>query len=920
MPEIWSGLHPGQLMTKFQRGLLPSLRPLLRQVRRDFTGPNALAEFAEHAAAIHASQKATGARPPPNRVSKALAIEMDPRSKRESAATLAARDDVVALADFGQGIRPLRVRQQQVSSTRLMKLPQYLSARTRRPGADRTRSSYECRRDWPAVSFKGRNRAHRAIPIRISRTMCHTSRMYALNASSLGTGSPTAHISAAAPLSEMHPIASNSTPLVPETARGQGRNTSAGTQLSEPPPIQQGRQPCPTRVLVENSPPLEPIKAKTVTPHVDLKKYDQGTPFWLPPTVTVDEYRRDPVCHLSFFNYKLEALICPTKDTQRQHLTVLDTGAGPNLIRAALLPEDTLNKLDQSRETVNLSSASKHRLDVMGLVSLTVTVADLSIRQTFVVVRQLGADVILGCQFIDSAVDFLSVRGRHLILTTGKEVPIARRRAVIPTDRDTSEVKTIRPRNATPRNLIRCAQRVVLPPRSETNVLVSCALGGTRMLESFPNLYGNKMVAIANGVAQVRPHVPFVVRVANLSNATVTIPKNQKLGTAIEAPISRVLAISFEGEDHSDGTAEIATSSTDTPIRGSNIPTDKPPCLTVDQIDLSCLSEDQRREVRRMLERFSDMWQGHLGEVTATQHRIDLLPGARPQYSQPYRAGPESRKVIESHINDMKSKGVIESAQSQWAAPIVLAPKADGTLRFCIDYRRLNALTVKDTYPLPRMDDCLDSLGTASHFTTLDCNSGYWKVKLAEGDRDKTAFTSHAGTFQFKRMSFGLCNAPETFQRALDILLAGYRWRSCFVYLDDVIIFSSSFEDHLKNVAQVLTVLQSAGLSLKLAKCKFFLAHSGLSRPCNQAREARDCDEKHGRNQRVQIPEDTDAVEVLPWHVQCIPTVRPEIRTSGLTVEPVTKERSTRSVSTSQSGTGAGIRNAQEGTRRTADS
>lgn len=166
---------------------------------------------------------------------------------------------------------------------------------------------------------------------------------------------------------------------------------------------------------------------------------------------------------------------------------------------------------------------------------------------------------------------------------------------------------------------------------------------------------------------------------------------------------------------------------------------------------------------------------------------------------------------------------VIEPAQSEWASPVVLIPKKDGSVRFCVDYRKLNALTVKDTYPLPRMDECLDSLGEATVFSTLDCNSGYWQIPIAPDDQDKTTFTCHSGTYRFTRMPFGLCNAPATFQRAVDILLMRYRWKTCLVYIDDVIIFSRSAEDHLRHVDEVLQVLRSSGMTLRLNKCHFFV-------------------------------------------------------------------------------------------------
>jgi len=217
------------------------------------------------------------------------------------------------------------------------------------------------------------------------------------------------------------------------------------------------------------------------------------------------------------------------------------------------------------------------------------------------------------------------------------------------------------------------------------------------------------------------------------------------------------------------------------------------------------------------------MWApGRLGVIDATEHRIDLQPGTRPIRSMPYRQGPALRAKAEAEIRKMLDAGVIEPATSEWASPVVLVPKKDASLRFCVDYRRLNAKTVGDAYPLPRIDDCLDSLGNATIFTTLDCNAGYWQVPVAPADRDKTTFTSYMGTYRYVRMPFGLRNAPATFQRALDIILSGVRWQSCLIYLDDVIVFSTSVEEHLVHVNQVLTLLREAGVTLKLSKCRFF--------------------------------------------------------------------------------------------------
>ena len=223
-----------------------------------------------------------------------------------------------------------------------------------------------------------------------------------------------------------------------------------------------------------------------------------------------------------------------------------------------------------------------------------------------------------------------------------------------------------------------------------------------------------------------------------------------------------------------------------------------------------------------MLREFAPMWSGDLGEINTTEHYIDLLPGARPVAQHPYRAGPRAREIEQQEVDKMLQSGVIQPSQSAWAAPVLLVPKPDGSMRFCIDYRKLNAVTVRDSYPLPGMDECIDSLGEAAIFSTLDCNSGYWQIPLSKRDREKTAFVCHSGLYEYLRMPFGLRNAPATFQRALDLILAGYKWKSCLVYIDDVIIFSNSLEEHLIHVRDILRVMHDAGITLKLNKCDLF--------------------------------------------------------------------------------------------------
>ncbi len=170
----------------------------------------------------------------------------------------------------------------------------------------------------------------------------------------------------------------------------------------------------------------------------------------------------------------------------------------------------------------------------------------------------------------------------------------------------------------------------------------------------------------------------------------------------------------------------------------------------------------------------------------------------------------------------MLKENIIEPSRSPWASPVLLVKKKDGTIRFCVDYRKLNLVTIKDVYPLPRIDDSLAVLSSGRFFSTLDLISGYHQIPMAEESKDKTAFITPNGLFQFRVMPFGLTNAPATFQRFMDAILAGYKWRTLLVYMDDICVFSENFDQHLLDLKDVFECMRQAKLKLKPSKCHIF--------------------------------------------------------------------------------------------------
>ena len=183
-------------------------------------------------------------------------------------------------------------------------------------------------------------------------------------------------------------------------------------------------------------------------------------------------------------------------------------------------------------------------------------------------------------------------------------------------------------------------------------------------------------------------------------------------------------------------------------------------------------------------------------------------------------------------IKEMLAHGIMRPSTSPRASPIVLVKNRSGELRFCVDYRKLNEVTLNDSHPIPNIADILDSLGDATYFSTLDLRSGYWQIPVAPSDRSKTAFVTSSGLFEFNRMSFGLKTAPATFQRAMEIVLAGLTFEICLCYLDDVICFGRTLAEHNDRLRTVLDRFRQHNLRVKLEKCRFaetkiaFLGHT----------------------------------------------------------------------------------------------
>ena len=350
-----------------------------------------------------------------------------------------------------------------------------------------------------------------------------------------------------------------------------------------------------------------------------------------------------------------------------------------------------------------------------------------------------------------------------------------------------------------------------IPPQSQKDIMARVTLLSTQAIpehiivdtrELRPGLYVGRTLLPAS-------HHNVKVRVANTTGKPQAILQNSCLGPAV--PVTLPTSDRRNVGSDAEGSSSSNPMFTDLvePVL-KNLPTD----ITV----------SQRKKVIGFLQEFDDMFSRgtyDMGRTTLVEHTIDT--GSNRPIRQPLRRHPWAHlDEIDRQEDELLQNDFIESAASPWASNVVLVRKKDGSHRLCVDYRRLNAVPYKDSYPLPHIDTCLGSVNGAVWFSTLDLRSGYHNIPIQQDHRDKTAFITRRGCFRYKVMPFGLTCAPSVFQRWMDLVLSGLTYETCLVYLDDIIVFSRDFDTHLSRLREIFIRLRSANLKVHIKKCSLF--------------------------------------------------------------------------------------------------
>ncbi|UYV72084.1 hypothetical protein LAZ67_9001766 [Cordylochernes scorpioides] len=456
---------------------------------------------------------------------------------------------------------------------------------------------------------------------------------------------------------------------------------------------------------------------------------------------------------------------------------LIDTGASYSVISANF--RESLKVVMIKNTNITLKVANNRFVSPLGECLLRVGINEFQRTAEFLVLPSCSHDVILGWDFLESSSAIIDCGQSEISFS---EMP----------NEDPSVAR------------LYLASDDIIPPKSIKR-------GSRKLLLEKELFIPSSYVTIWHG------------RVTNFSKNQIPIPSGMCLAQFIKIQPQEICPIVEANENYVSKGVE-STYKMSSIENLTNIDNAERP-VGMENIS-SCISPElppsHKIELLELLERFLELFNPITKSESEliTKHKI-ATGDARPLKRRPYRVSPSERNVIHEEVDRMMEIRVVQPSKSPWASPVVLVRKRDRSVRFCVDYRGLDEVTKKDVYPLPRVDDALDCLKGAKIYSTMDLKSGYWQISVDESDREKTAFITPDGLFEFKVMPFGLCNAPATFERMMDGLLKGLRWTICLCYLDDVVVFADNFSDHLARIEAVLNCFKKVGLRLNPSKCSF---------------------------------------------------------------------------------------------------
>lgn len=472
---------------------------------------------------------------------------------------------------------------------------------------------------------------------------------------------------------------------------------------------------------------------------------------------------------------------------------LVDTGSSISFVSTTFY-ERVMNQLPALSKTSScIQSVNGNLLNIRGSLTLAIRLGNVSCQNKFIV-ADIVPNVLLGVDFLQQhqcSIDFAN----QTVKIQDVQLPLITRDAISASDGKVCNTVNV---SAS----VRLSASVDIPGFSQ--VIVQGRVDGSfpdrlvciepcqQFLEKF-NVGSARVLTGSNEAVSIR--------LQNWSSDPVTIRKDTIVGILEDCTV----------EPTSESEPESCNAVSEDPVSDP-----------VELFDLSHLDDNQTTQVRALLSEFRDVISTgsmDLGSTSVLKHDI-VTESPHPIRQAPRRLPVHQSDEVRDHVNQLLQEGLIAPSSSPWAAPIVVVRKTDGSLRLCVDYRKLNSNTVKDAFPIPRIEDAIDSMSKAKYFTTLDLASGYWQVELSNAAKAKSAFVTPFGLYQWNVMPFGLCNAPSTFQRLMNTVLGDLIPDVCTAYVDDTNTFSATLEEHLVNLRKVLQRFREAGLKIKPKKCQ----------------------------------------------------------------------------------------------------
>ena len=474
-----------------------------------------------------------------------------------------------------------------------------------------------------------------------------------------------------------------------------------------------------------------------------------------------------------------------------------DSGASISCVSEAFLNTAFANK-SISLTDCNIKSivgvGGTHHA-VTGKVSLDIFVGKVGLKFHFYVIKDLHHSIILGLDFMETHNIVLDIKSKQMLIY-GPEVYVCQLHTC------TAYARTCKP--------------VVLKANSEVDIQVKIARVGNEkqiLLEPLPDLVKRNvmgarcLVKVKNGKA--------VLRLANPTDKNIFWKNNTILATVSEIDEEHVFCLDDENTHRTENQCKMSTQNNE---HDDNLNFN---------LNDSTLSPEQRDCLLKLLHKNSNIFSRgpyDIGRTHLQEHKIELQENATPVRMPFYKQNPKMRRETEKILKPLLETGTVKESNSDWHSPVVLVRKSGSNeYRFAVDYRKLNKVTKPQAYPIPRLNDIFDAIGEAKaqYFTSLDMGKAFWQVPLEEKSKKLAAFITYDGIYEFQTMAFGLSGATATFQMLMMKLLRNIAWKYVLCYVDDIIIFSSSFEDHLSHLEEVFKRLRDAGLKLSPKKCFF---------------------------------------------------------------------------------------------------